>query len=161
MAVEKLLSAKFAKIKLRQEAPQSIFSGWVDTFYPPIFGCLRRKGSFSTPTGDYTQNPAASGRRFDVVANDTQLIFAQTVQLIQVDTPFPHEVSQHQEKHGIFEFVPGVDLFPTLGQMALKFPQLVWLFDPRCHLLRFLDGCFQLPMQSAIEGSTRNGLLFR
>src|ERR1039458_9949265 len=45
--------------------------------------------------------------------------------------------------------------------MAFKFPQLVWLLDPRCHLLRFLDGCFQLPMQGAIEGSTRNGLLLR
>jgi hypothetical protein len=50
VAVEKLLLAKFAKIKLRQEAPQSIFSDRVDIFYPPNFGCLRRKGSFSTPT---------------------------------------------------------------------------------------------------------------
>ena|SRR5271157_1121232 len=52
------------------------------------------------------------------------------MQFIRVDTPFPHEVSQDEEKHGVFEFVPGVDLFPTLGQMAFKFPQLVWLFDP-------------------------------
>jgi hypothetical protein len=41
VAVEKLLPAKFAKIKSRQEAPQSIFSGWVDIFYPPNFGCLK------------------------------------------------------------------------------------------------------------------------
>jgi hypothetical protein len=41
VAVEKLLPEKFAKIKLRQEAPQSIFSGWVDIFYPPNFGCLK------------------------------------------------------------------------------------------------------------------------
>ena len=49
MAVEKLLRAKFAKIKSRQEAPQSIFSGRVDIFYPN-FGCLGQKGSFSTAT---------------------------------------------------------------------------------------------------------------
>jgi hypothetical protein len=35
VAVEKLLPAKFAKTKSRQEAPQSIFSGRVDIFYPP------------------------------------------------------------------------------------------------------------------------------
>jgi hypothetical protein len=52
VAVEKLLPAKFAKIKSRQEAPQSIFSGWVDIFYPPKFARLGRKGSFSTATPD-------------------------------------------------------------------------------------------------------------
>ena len=36
VAVEKLLPSKFAKIKLRQEALQSIFSGGADIFYPPI-----------------------------------------------------------------------------------------------------------------------------
>jgi len=96
-----------------------------------------------------------------VVANDTELVFAQAMQLIRVETPFPHEVRQDEEEHGVFEFVLGVDLFPTLGQMAFKFPQLVWLFDPRCHLPRFVDGCFQLSMQGAIEGSTRNRLLLR
>jgi hypothetical protein len=50
VAVEKLLPAKFAKIKSRQEAPQSIFSGRVGIFYPPNFDRLRRKGSFSTAT---------------------------------------------------------------------------------------------------------------
>jgi hypothetical protein len=54
VAVEKLLPAKLAKIKSRQEAPQSIFSGWVDIFYPPNFACLGRKESFSTATRDYT-----------------------------------------------------------------------------------------------------------
>jgi hypothetical protein len=52
VAVEKLLLAKFAKITLRQEAPQSIVSDRLDIFYPPDFGCLRRKVSFSTATGD-------------------------------------------------------------------------------------------------------------
>ena len=60
MAVEKLLLAKFAKIKSRQEARQSIFSDRVDIFYPPNFDCLRRKGSFSTPT-DGMRRPV-SGR---------------------------------------------------------------------------------------------------
>jgi hypothetical protein len=39
VAVEKLLFSKSAKIKLRQEAPQSILSGRPDIFYPPNFGC--------------------------------------------------------------------------------------------------------------------------
>jgi len=75
-------------------------------------------------SGDFTQNPAASGRRLNVVANNTQLVFAQAMQLIRVDTPFPHEISQDEEEHGVFEFVLGVDLFPTLGQMAFKFQAL-------------------------------------
>jgi len=57
VAVEKLLPAKFAKIKSRQEAPQSIFSGWLDIFYPQNLACSARRGSFSTATGVYTQNP--------------------------------------------------------------------------------------------------------
>jgi len=54
VAVEKLLPAKFAKIKSRQDALQSIFSGRLDILYPTNFGWLARKTSFSTPTGDYT-----------------------------------------------------------------------------------------------------------
>jgi hypothetical protein len=33
-----------------QEALQSTFSGRLDIFYPPNFGCLGRKASFSTAT---------------------------------------------------------------------------------------------------------------
>jgi hypothetical protein len=50
VAVEKLLPAKFAKIKLRQDAPRSIYSGRLYIFYPPNFRCLGRKVSFSTAT---------------------------------------------------------------------------------------------------------------
>jgi len=38
VAVEKLLRAKFAKIKLRQDALQTTFSIFLDIFYPPING---------------------------------------------------------------------------------------------------------------------------
>jgi hypothetical protein len=52
-----------------------------------------------TPTGllmegDYTQNRAASRRQLGVVANDTELVFAEAMELTRDDTPFPHEVSQ-------------------------------------------------------------------
>jgi hypothetical protein len=49
VAVEKLLLVKFPKIKLRQEAPQSIFSDRVDIFYPPNFGCFEKSGLFQQP----------------------------------------------------------------------------------------------------------------
>jgi hypothetical protein len=49
VAVEKLFSTKFAKIKLRQEALQSIFSGRLDIFYPPNFGCFEKNGLFQQP----------------------------------------------------------------------------------------------------------------
>jgi len=107
------------------------------------------------------RTPAASGRRLGVVANDTELVFAQAMQLIQVNTPFPHEVSQDEEEHRVFEFVLGVDLFATPGQVAFKSPQFVWLFDPLCLLFRLSDGRFQLAMQGAVECSTRNGPLLR
>jgi hypothetical protein len=44
VAVEKLFPAKFAKIKSRQDALQTTFSVFLDTFYPPNFGyvSLRR-----------------------------------------------------------------------------------------------------------------------
>jgi hypothetical protein len=38
VAVEKLVRSKSVKIKSRQEALQSIFSGRLDIFYPPNFG---------------------------------------------------------------------------------------------------------------------------
>ena len=50
MGVEKLLPAKIAKIKSRQEALQATFAGRLDIFYPPNFACLGPKGTFSTPT---------------------------------------------------------------------------------------------------------------
>ena len=49
MAVEKLLSVKFAKIKLRQEALQTTFSIFLDIFYPPNFGCFGENGVFQQP----------------------------------------------------------------------------------------------------------------
>ena len=58
MAVEKLILSKSTKIKLRQEALQSISSGRLDIFYPPNFGCLGRKASFSTATGYYANDPS-------------------------------------------------------------------------------------------------------
>jgi hypothetical protein len=54
VGVEKLLPAKFQKIKLRQDALGSLSSRRVDIFYPHNLGCLRRKGSFSTPTVEIT-----------------------------------------------------------------------------------------------------------
>ena len=96
-----------------------------------------------------------------MLSNATQLVFRQTMQLIHVDPAFPNQVTQNQEKHGVFVLVPRVDLFPALGQVAFKSPQLVRLLDPLCHLLRFSDCRLQLALQGAIEGSTRNRLLFR
>jgi hypothetical protein len=64
VAVEKLLTSKIAKIKLRQDALGSIYSGRVDIFYPPNFGCLRPRGRFSTPTGYFANqndNPISQG----------------------------------------------------------------------------------------------------
>ena len=49
MAVEKLLPAKFAKIKLRQDALQTTFLVFLDIFYPPNFGCFEENGLFQHP----------------------------------------------------------------------------------------------------------------
>jgi hypothetical protein len=46
VAVEKLLPAKFAKIKLRQDALQTTFPVFLDIFYPPNFGCFEENGVF-------------------------------------------------------------------------------------------------------------------
>jgi len=65
VSVEKLPAPKFAKIKLRQDALGSIFSGRLDIFYPPNLGCLGRKESFSTDTvdaiSDFTDDFACLG----------------------------------------------------------------------------------------------------
>jgi len=55
-----------------------------------------------------------------MTANDTQLVFGQTMQFIQGDTPFPHEITEDQEQHGVLEFVLGVDLLPTPSQMVFN-----------------------------------------
>ena len=46
---EKLVPAKFAKIRLHQEALQSIFSGRLDIFYPPISAVWDEKRVFQHP----------------------------------------------------------------------------------------------------------------
>ena len=46
MAVEKLLPAKFAKIKSRQDALQTTFSVFLDIFCPPNFRCFEENGLF-------------------------------------------------------------------------------------------------------------------
>ena len=57
MAVEKLLSAKFAKTKLRQDALQTDSLSFLDILYPQNFDRLGGNWTFSTPTGDYTHDP--------------------------------------------------------------------------------------------------------
>ena len=49
MAVEKLLPAKFTKIKLRQDALQTTFLVFLDIFYPPNSGCFGENGVFQQP----------------------------------------------------------------------------------------------------------------
>jgi hypothetical protein len=49
VAVEKLFPAKFAKIKSRQDAPQTTFSVFLDIFYPPIFGYFEENGLSQHP----------------------------------------------------------------------------------------------------------------
>jgi hypothetical protein len=53
VAVEKLLPTKFAKIKLRQESLQSIFSGLLDIFYLRIWAVLDEKRVFQQPQPVY------------------------------------------------------------------------------------------------------------
>jgi hypothetical protein len=48
-AVEKLLLPKFAKIKSRQDAPQTTFSVFLDIFYPPNSCCFEENGLFQYP----------------------------------------------------------------------------------------------------------------
>jgi hypothetical protein len=48
---------KIRKIKLRQDDLQAIFSGRVDIFYLPNFGCFGRKGTFSTATPVFVNYP--------------------------------------------------------------------------------------------------------
>jgi hypothetical protein len=52
--LKKLLSAKFAKIKLHQGALQTTFPVFPDIFDPRNFGYLGENGLFSTPTGRHT-----------------------------------------------------------------------------------------------------------
>jgi hypothetical protein len=49
VAVEKLAPEKSTKIRTRQEAPQTIFSGRLDIFHLPISGHLKKKGVFQQP----------------------------------------------------------------------------------------------------------------
>jgi hypothetical protein len=57
VAVEKLLSAKFAKIKSRHDAQQTTFSVFLDIFYPPIFGCFEENGLFQHPQAITLKTP--------------------------------------------------------------------------------------------------------
>ena len=49
VAVEKLASEKFAKLKTRLEAPQTIFSSRLGIFYLPISADFKQKGLFQQP----------------------------------------------------------------------------------------------------------------
>jgi hypothetical protein len=60
VAVEKLLPAKFAKIKLHQDALQTTFSVFLDIFYPQIFGYFEENGLFQHPRLISTINTACA-----------------------------------------------------------------------------------------------------
>jgi hypothetical protein len=60
VAVEKLPPEKFAEIKSRQDALQTIFSGRLDIFYPPILGILKGKRVFQQPQAITLIDPVVS-----------------------------------------------------------------------------------------------------
>jgi hypothetical protein len=68
VAIEKLASEKSAKIKMRQEALQTIFFDDLDIFYPRISICFGKKGVFQQPplfpTPKSQGTVASSERRF-------------------------------------------------------------------------------------------------
>jgi hypothetical protein len=49
VAVEKLAHSEFAKIKTRQQALQTIFSGLLDIFYHPVFDFFQKNRLFQQP----------------------------------------------------------------------------------------------------------------
>ena len=63
VAVEKLLPAKFAKIKLRQDALQTTFLVFLDIFYPPNFGCFEENGLFQHPQAITLKTPSQGSMR--------------------------------------------------------------------------------------------------
>jgi hypothetical protein len=62
VAVEKLLPAKFAKIKLRQDALQTPFSVFLDIFYLPNFRCFEGNGVFQHPQAITLIDPGTGER---------------------------------------------------------------------------------------------------
>jgi hypothetical protein len=57
VAIEKLLLKKFAKNKIASGCPTNDFLDFPRHFLSPKFRLFWRKWSFSTATGDSTQNP--------------------------------------------------------------------------------------------------------
>jgi hypothetical protein len=65
VAVEKLASEKSAKIKTRQEAPQTIFPGRLDIFYLPISAYLRKRDFLNShPCSRHLSCPDVSCKRW-------------------------------------------------------------------------------------------------
>ena len=71
VAVEKLLLLKFAKIKSRQDAPQTTFWVFLDIFYPPNFRCFEENGVFQQPQAITLKCPAQG--QMSVMAISQQL----------------------------------------------------------------------------------------
>jgi hypothetical protein len=66
VALEKLLRAKFAKIKSRQDALQTTFSIFLDIFYAPIFDCFEKNRLFQHPrTISFTMAIRSYSSQFD------------------------------------------------------------------------------------------------
>jgi hypothetical protein len=77
VAVEKLASEKSAKIKTRQEAPQTIFSSRRDIFYFRIFAYFEKKGLFQQPQ-DFSTSIELSARNRPRVTSELSTIRLQT-----------------------------------------------------------------------------------
>ena len=60
--VEKLLPAKFAKIKSRQAALQTTFSVFLYILHPPISRCFEENGLFQQPQALEHSNPGRGSR---------------------------------------------------------------------------------------------------
>jgi len=86
-----------------------------------------------------------------------QLVLAQAVQLVLVESVFVQKSPEHLRELRIAIVVLAVDLFTTLGQVVFQILQIRRPLDRVRHLLCSLNHFVKLPTQSSVESCAGDG----
>jgi len=89
VAVEKLLPAKFAKIKSRQDALQATFSVFLDIFYLPNFWDFEENGLFQHPQAITLIDPGRPARQSSQSSRQDKVAFAFAASSITLISRIP------------------------------------------------------------------------
>src|ERR1700691_2977192 len=92
-------------------------------------------------------------------ANIRQLLFSQSLQILQTDLTFTRQLAKYKWQLRVAVIVRGIDGFAAARKIVLQPPQVGWFLDVARHFLHLMNDLVQFLLERLLKHPARNLLL--